>query len=191
MCEAGRIKHHLKHNLWRSESTVVFVGYQAEGTTGRALLDGTKSVKLFGETIDVRAEIVQLQGVSGHADQAGLLRWLKAFSPPPKQIFVVHGESSVCEEFAQLISQHCHTAAVAPNYGASWILNPLSQLNPGIPREQMKSSVKSAVPSGVFARLVASGQRLLEVIQHNRGGTNKDLAKFADQINNLCDKWDR
>ena len=74
MCEAGRIKHHLKHNLWREESTVVFVGYQAVGTTGRAILEGAPNIKLFGETIDVRAEIVALQGVSGHADQAGLLR---------------------------------------------------------------------------------------------------------------------
>lgn len=191
MCEAGRIKHHLKHNLWRPESTVIFVGYQAEGTTGRALLEGAKSVKLFGETIDVRAEIVQLQGVSGHADQAGLLRWLDAFSPPPKQVFVVHGESSVCDTFTQLISQHCHTSAVAPNYGAVWELDPVRQLNPGIPREQMKAAAKTSAPSGVFGRLLAAGKRLMEVIQHNQGGTNKDLAKFADQINSLCDKWDR
>ena len=190
MCEAGRIKHHLKHNLWRPESTIVFVGYQAEGSTGRALLDGASSIKLFGETIDVRAEIVQLQGISGHADQAGLLRWLDAFYPSPKQIFVVHGESSVCDEFAKLVSQHCRIPAIAPYYSSSWELNPLRQIDAGIPREQMKPRSKSS-SSSVFSHLMDAGQRLLDVIQRNRGGANKDLIKFTNQINDLCDKWDR
>ena len=103
MCDAGRIRHHLKHNLWRAESTIVFVGFQAIGTLGRSLLEGTKTVKLFGESITVNANIVRLHGISGHADQAGLLRWLSAFEQKPKRVFVVHGEASVCDSFAALL----------------------------------------------------------------------------------------
>ena len=92
MCEAGRIRHHLKHNLWDPKNSIVFVGYQAEGTLGRALIDGVKEVKLFGETVIVAAEIHNLEGFSGHADQNGLMDWLGGFQKIPKQIFLVHGE---------------------------------------------------------------------------------------------------
>jgi len=105
MCDAGRIRHHLKHNLWDAKSSVVFVGFQAEGTLGRAILDGLKEVKLFGETIKVNAEIYNLQGFSGHADQAGLLAWLGGFKAKPKEIFLVHGEEAAKVVFAQKIKE--------------------------------------------------------------------------------------
>ena len=92
MCDAGRIRHHLKHNLWRPECRVLFVGYQAEGTLGRLLLDGAKKVKLFNEEIEVNAVIDTLPGVSGHADKAGLIRWLGGFETKPELIFVNHGD---------------------------------------------------------------------------------------------------
>ena len=92
MCEVGRIKHHLKWNLWRPECTVLFVGYQAEGTLGRKLLNGEKLVKIFGEEIGVNAEIRYLDAFSGHADQDGLLRWVNDLKIKPKTIFLVHGE---------------------------------------------------------------------------------------------------
>ncbi|UUM13256.1 MBL fold metallo-hydrolase [Clostridiaceae bacterium HFYG-1003] len=93
MAEAGRIRHHLKHNLWRPESTVVFVGYQAEQTLGRLILDGKKEVRIFGEEIAVEARIEQLTGLSGHADQRGLIEFVEAFTVnPPKKIFLVHGD---------------------------------------------------------------------------------------------------
>lgn len=101
MCEAGRIRHHLKHNLWDPKNSIVFVGYQAEGTLGRALLDGVKEVKLFGETVIVAAEIHNLEGFSGHADQNGLLDWLGGFQKIPKQIFLVHGEEQSKIDFAK------------------------------------------------------------------------------------------
>ncbi|EJW92469.1 metallo-beta-lactamase family protein, partial [gut metagenome] len=104
MCEAGRIRHHLKHNLWRPENTVLFVGYQANGTLGRALVEGVDRVRLFGETIEVRCQIRTLSGVSGHADNAGLLNWASAFEPRPKKFFVVHGEDSVTDTFAERLS---------------------------------------------------------------------------------------
>lgn len=92
MCEAGRIRHHLKHNLWRPECTILFVGYQAIGTLGRNIVEGAKEVRLFGETIEVNAKIHQLAGVSGHADKKGLLNWIHHFDQKPQTVFVVHGE---------------------------------------------------------------------------------------------------
>lgn len=191
MCEAGRIKHHLKHNLWREESTVVFVGYQANGTTGRVLFEGAKSIKLFGETIDVKAEIVALEGVSGHADQAGLLRWLGAFSPAPAHVFVVHGENTVCDEFVGIVAERLQTAVDAPLYNASYDLLTNSLLAAGVkptPRKVSSAATPPAV-SNSFARLLAAAHRLSSVIEKNRHSANKDLARFADQIQSLCDKW--
>ena len=103
MCEAGRIRHHLKHNLWDSRNSIVFVGYQAEGTLGRSLIQGAEEVKLFGETIHVGAEIYNLEGFSGHADQKGLLDWLGGFQVKPKQIFLVHGELDSKKDFAEIV----------------------------------------------------------------------------------------
>lgn len=105
MCEAGRIRHHLKHTLWDSRNSIVFVGYQAEGTLGRMLVEGAKEVRLFGETIMVGAEIHNLEGFSGHADQKGLLDWLGGFQMSPKQIFLVHGELESKKDFAKLIGE--------------------------------------------------------------------------------------
>ena len=86
MCEAGRIRHHLKHNLWRKESTILFVGYQAKGTLGRIILEGAKSVNLFGEEIEIQAEIRRLAGISGHADNNGLLKWIGSFEKKPEKV---------------------------------------------------------------------------------------------------------
>ena len=104
MCEAGRVRHHLKHNLWDKKNSVVFVGYQAEGTLGRAILDGVESVTLFGEDIQVNAEIHSLEGFSGHADQNGLFAWISNFKNPPKEVFLVHGEEESKVTFAKLIN---------------------------------------------------------------------------------------
>lgn len=103
MCEAGRIRHHLKHNLWDPNSSVVFVGYQAEGTLGRLLVNGIRDVALFGEAIHVNAEIYNLEGFSGHADRNGLISWLKGFRRKPSQLFLVHGEEESKMELADTI----------------------------------------------------------------------------------------
>ena len=193
MCDAGRIRHHLKHNLWRPECTILFVGYQAVGTLGRTLIDGAVNVKLFGETIDVQAEICQLTGLSGHADREGLLAWVNAFSPKPKRVFVIHGEDEVENIFAQTLTEQGFTAC-APYNGEQWAIGAEGAvcLQEGSRvRLEHKPSEGASRAATVFQRLVSAGKRLLRVIEHNEGGANKDLAKFADQINALCDKWDR
>ena len=190
MCEAGRIRHHLKHNLWRPESLVLFVGYQANGTMGRAILEGAKSVRLFGEEVEIRAEIRKMEGTSGHADKNGLLHWINEFEPKPKKVFVVHGEDSVCDEFVECLKKEYGYCAEAPYTGASYSLID-GQMIEGGNREKKSRRVIARRNNSIYDRLVAAGKRLLTVITHNEGGANKDLAKFTDQINALCDKWDR
>ncbi|MBQ3105618.1 MAG: MBL fold metallo-hydrolase [Lachnospiraceae bacterium] len=190
MCEAGRIRHHLKHNLWREDSTVLFVGYQAVGTLGRTLLEGASEVRLFGETIEVKARIARLAGISGHADKGGLLTWIQGFEKKPKRVFVVHGEGEVCDSFAECLREEYGYETYAPYSGTRFDLigNRFLYEAVSVPIRK-KPEAKRA--SDVFARLLAAGQRLLSVIRSNEGGSNKDLAKFTDQINSLCDKWQR
>ncbi|MBP3475353.1 MAG: MBL fold metallo-hydrolase [Lachnospiraceae bacterium] len=188
MCEAGRIRHHLKHNLWRPECTILFVGYQAVGTLGRAIVEGAKEVKLFGEPIEIRSRIMKLAGMSGHADKNGLINWVEGFTQKPKKVFVVHGEDSVCKLFTECLKIEHGISAYAPYSGTRFDLISSSFIYEAEPVAVKK---KAHGVSDVFARLLASGQRLIAVIHKNEGGANKDLAKFADQINSLCDKWER
>lgn len=190
MCEAGRIRHHLKHNLWRSDSTIVFVGYQTRGTLGRSLLEGAERVKLFGEQIEVKAKITKISGISGHADKNGLLKWINAFTErPPKRVFVVHGEDRVCDEFARTLQDSGYIAS-APYSGTVFDLIHGEFLKEEHPvAAKKKAAAKRA--SDMFQRLMTAGQRLISVIRKNEGLSNKETAKFTDQINALCDKWDR
>ena len=195
MCEAGRIRHHLKHNLWRPESTILFVGYQAEGTLGNALLNGVESVKLFGEEITVRAHIRQMDGISGHSDEPLLLSWLSALKDnPPIKVFVNHGADEVTDLFAQTIREVFGWDAEAPYSGGTYELGShVRCLDPGITERIPERTPRQAASraSAVFERLLMAGRRLMSVIEHNRGGANKDLGKFTNQIEALCNKWDR
>ncbi len=103
MCEAGRIKHHLKHNLWDEKASIIIVGYQANYTLGRAIVDGVKDVTIFGEKIHINAEVYSLEGFSGHADKDGLFEWLSAFKKMPKEVFLVHGEDEGKSAFAKRV----------------------------------------------------------------------------------------
>lgn len=187
MCDAGRIRHHLKHNLWRPECAVVFVGYQANGSLGRLLLDGIQEVKLFGETVAVHARIVNFKGLSAHAGRSALIAWAQAFAPAPKEIFVTHGDEAVSVQFAATL-QALGLRAHAPLLEESYDLLAQRSVAPGrVPEARRKASRVSAA----FERLLALGKRLLEVIAHNEGGANRDLNQFGDEIQALIDKWDR
>ena len=190
MCEAGRIRHHLKYNLWRPECAVVFVGFQAEGTLGRMLVDGVKQVKLFGEQIAVKAQIYNFKALSGHADRSGLLEWIGSFQKKPKRVFIVHGEQLTAEDFAEELRRRDFDAYV-PNFEAVADLAANRIVSEGVAPETRRPMRGAGKGASAFGRLVSAGQRLLRVIRRNEGGANKDLAKFADQILSLCDKWDR
>lgn len=193
MCEAGRIRHHLKHNLWRSDSTILFVGYQSSGTLGRTITDGADTVRLFGETVKVNATIAQLDGISGHADMNILLDWLNGFEKKPKTVFVNHGNDTVCDDFAATIEEKLSIYATAPYNSAEYDLISGVCLEKGNANKIKKSANNNGIykESSAFKRLVSVGRRLMTIIDKYRQGANKDIAKFADQITSLCDKWDK
>ena len=190
MCEAGRIRHHLKHNLWGGENTVLFVGYQAEGSLGRKLQNGAQYVRLFGEDITVNAEIAALHGTSGHADQAGLLRWLAGFQERPQKVFVNHGDDGACIVFQKLLTQMGYNTE-APYSGAEYDLLTDSMTvyadSKPIRREQLVKG--SARARAVYGELLAAAEALLAFVKTCKGRANKDNAKLASQIRNLIEKW--
>lgn len=191
MCEAGRIRHHLKHNLWRENSTILFVGYQAEGTLGRKLLGGAKSVNLFGEEIQVNAKIASVAGISGHADRDMLLGWLASMTTAPAKVFVNHGDDIVCESFAQTIYNKLRFSATAPHSGDAYDLFSGECVERGKVVKITKVSDGRRRANLAFDKLMAACQRLKTIIELSRGLSNKELAKFTDQLNDLCDKYAR
>lgn len=190
MCDAGRIRHHLKHNLWRSECTVLFAGYQAIGTLGRSLIEGAKVVRLFGETIDVEAHIEQLDGLSGHADKNGLLTWIQAFKKKPERVFMVHGDDAVCTSFANLLRTEYDLQADAPFSGSVFDLTAGEWVKQTVGIPIRKETARQKENRSIFELLVAAGERLMRVIRANRDCSNKDIKKFTADVQALCDKWE-
>ena len=189
MCEAGRIRHHLKHNLWRYDSTILFVGYQANGTLGRTIHDGAKEVKLFGETIEVNAKIDFLDGISGHADKKGLINFINGFETTPKRIFVNHGDDDSVEDFTECLNSEYGYKAVAPYSGTVYdlITNEAAVVTEGVPID--KHSRKSIASHRTYDKLLLAIDRLRRIALKFEGRANKDIAKFAVDVANLCDKW--
>ncbi len=190
MCEAGRIRHHLKHNLWREESLVLFVGYQAEGSLGRRLIDGARSVSLFGETVSVNAEISSLHGTSGHADRDGLLGWLQGFKTRPSFVIVNHGDPNSCEAFKDLLLSKGYQAD-APYSGTEYDLfsGKMTVYCEGKPIDRVKEYKSGARADQIWRELVREGERLLALVKGRRGKPNKDNAKLTSQIRDLIEKW--
>ena len=189
MCDAGRIRHHLKHNLWRPECTVVFVGFQGEGTLGRSLLNGVDKVKMFGEEIAVRARIVNFQGLSSHADRDHLISWISDFTEQkPQHVFVVHGDREVAPYFAKTVAD-LGFQAHAPQYTEVYDLVADAVVEKGyLPERKVKAGFGKA--SAAYERLVAVGQMVVEFIRRSKGRDNKTLARYADQLRQLLDKWE-
>ncbi len=190
MCEAGRIRHHLKHNLWRSDSIILFVGYQAGDSLGRRLQDGVPCVTLFGEEITVNAEIATLQGTSGHADRDGLVKWLQGFRKKPDKIFVNHGDEEACEDFkTHLISLGYD--AMAPYSGTEYDLckGRITAYTEGKRINASRSYKTASRADQVYKEMVAQAQRLLKLVTERKGRTNKENARLTNQIRSLIDKW--
>lgn len=190
MCDAGRIRHHLKHNLWRADSTIVFVGYQAEGSLGRRLLDGVDKVKLFGETIEVNAKIIKLDGISGHADQAGLIRWLKGFENRPEKIFLVHGEPDVFPTFEAKIRQELGWDAYSPYYTDVFDLVTGQQVYVAPKTVQVKPRTQTGI-SKIYAALLKALDRLTAAVKKAGKYPNEDLRQATKAIEDICEKLER
>ena len=192
MCEAGRIRHHLKHNLWRPECTVLFVGYQVEGTLGRRLLDGVKYVNLFGEDVRVAASIQTLEGISAHADVNQLIDWISSIKKLPEKVYVNHGADSVCDAFAATVTERLGIEASAPYSGDSF--DPVSgaQLAVGSRKKATHGDyLRKHRASAVWTKLHSAGMRLIGIIERSRNCNSKDLAALTSRINAICDKQEK
>lgn len=175
MCDAGRIKHHLKHNLWRADSTVLFVGYQAVGTLGRSIADGSTKVKIFGEEIQVKAAIEQIEGFSGHADQAGLLEWISHFPAGVDRVFVMHGEDTVTGIYASELQKRGYNAVVPALFDAfdtqSFVKTP------------GKIPVRE-IPQSDLGTLLARLRLKIE------GADSERAARMKEDLAALADRWE-
>ena len=201
MCTSGRIKHHLKHNLWRKECTVAFAGYQAEGTLGRRLVDGETDVRIFQEDIHVAAEIVQLQDVSAHADRNGLVRWLTDNSEKPKSVFVVHGEDSTASAYAELLRNTYGYEASAPYSGYVFDLLANTYVSTDAPEQAVSGEEKKEVireekeknvtsDNRYYNELMEKGRKLIRLIERRSDAKSSELKKFIKEIDKLISRWD-
>ena len=183
MCEAGRIRHHLKHNLWDSRNSIIFVGYQAEGTLGRLLVEGATEVKLFGETISVGAQIHNLEGFSGHADQNGLLDWIGGFQVKPKQIFLVHGETESKMDFAKKISEQFGYDPVVIMQNSEFELETGKLLNK---EDVIADALDEETVESIRARIDSIKEEMQNVLTSTHGVLEgKISAEKLNQINNI------
>lgn len=194
MCDAGRIRHHLKHNLWRPECLVLFVGYQAVGTLGRALHDGAKEVKLFNEEIEAEAEIAALPGVSGHADKRGLIAWLEGFSEKPELIFVNHGDPESADSFTACLNNELGYRAFAPYSGTEFDIaagrfTVITEGKPIVHEHKAPTAERKVNP--LFTELVRAAEALMQAVRGCEGRSNRDLRSFADSVRKLTDKIKR
>ena len=187
MCEAGRIRHHLKHNLWRSENTILFVGYQSENSLGRKILDGSKTVTLFGEDVAVNAEVCRLHGTSGHADKNGLISWLSSFETKPGTVFINHGDEDSCEAFKNELTEMGYNA-VAPYSGSSYDLLAGEPIFVSVGK-RIEKRIADSRAIAAYNALIAAARLLLSVAENFKGRPNKDTAKFTAEINSLKDRW--
>ena len=189
MCDAGRIKHHLKHNLWRPDSTILFVGYQSPGSPGRRILEGVEEIKIFGEPVAVKAKIESLRSLSGHADKNGLLEWIGGFKEKPGQVFVVHGDDEVATEFAMTLSEK-GSSAMAPFSGTRFDLatGKFIEITRGV---LLSKAAKARMVSESYTRLKLTSKKLQEMIEASTGLPNKDLEKFTKDLEKLMEKYKR
>ena len=194
MCEGGRIRHHLKHNLWNPLNVILFVGYQAVGTLGRVLVDGADEVKLFGEDIAVRAEILQLPGVSGHGDMDELTRWITHLAPAPRHVFVNHGEDAVCERFAERLHDEFGLETSAPYSGTVYDLAAGAVVTEALPQPVKKAApaqMGKPSPKPLFEKLMLAAKRLYDLMSHSEGRSNRDVERMTRRINDLCNEWEK
>jgi len=149
MCTAGRIKHHLKHNLWRPGASIVIVGFQAAGTTGRKIVEGAESVKIFHENVAVRAKVFTIGGFSAHADQKGLLNWISNFAESRPRVFIVHGEPTSGAILAGKIGEDFGLETHIPQWKESLLLEPREMKTEAMPKEEVPLDASHYMMNGI------------------------------------------
>ena len=190
MCEAGRVRHHLKHNLWHPNNLILFVGYQAEGSLGRKLQEGADIVRLFGDDIVVKAEIASLKGTSGHADQQGLIDWMEGFIEKPQVVFINHGADESMTAFQKLLKEKGYNTE-APFSGTEYdlITGRMTIFSDARPISRQQITKGHARSQSIFRDLISAAEALLQLCYTRKGCTNKENAKLTSQILNLIQKW--
>ena len=188
MCEVGRIKHHLKHNLWDARNTILFVGYQAPGTLGRSIVDGAKKVKIFGEEIAVNARIEYIEGYSGHADQEWLMNFIYSFIEKPKHIFLVHGEEESQDVLKEKIEKEAQIPVIIPEFGDTYELNEELTLTHTVNK-------KAHIPVGIKNELINRLEKLKDEIKdmdlavrediQNPGLKDEDMFRINEKMKEL------
>ena len=184
MCDAGRIKHHLKHNLWKKDATIIFVGYQAVGTTGRAILDGADSVKIFGDRVMINAAVERIEGLSGHADKAGLLKWINEFDKKPKKVFITHGEEQVALAFGEELKAEGFDVVV-PNFAQVYDTRTEGLFETAT---EQKGISKSEDEQNDYMRAISVIKRFMSSNDPNSADV-KNSEAFLKDVKNLVDKW--
>lgn len=193
MAEAGRIRHHLKHNLWKQNATILFVGYQSNGTLGRLLVDGAREVRLFQEDIEVHAQIKVLHAISGHADMDGLTAWAKSFEPRPVRYFITHGEESVAESFADRLENMGMTCEV-PYNGDVWDLLADKPFATGsralVEKGKKREPSRNVKTSTANSLLQSASDRMRALLNESTNYSNGLKTKLAEQLFKLLRKWE-
>lgn len=175
MCEVGRIKHHLKHNLWNPNSTILFVGYQAPGTLGYSIVHGAKKVKIFGEEIAVNARVEYIEGYSGHADQEGLMNFIYSFISKPKHIFLVHGEAEAQEIFKEKVESETGIPVTIPEFGETYDVKEQIEMTHKIERK-----VSKTIKSEIIERLEKLKSEMNDMDQYVRQDVNNENLRDED-----------
>jgi metallo-beta-lactamase family protein len=201
MCDSGRIQHHLKHHLWRESSHIVIIGYQAEGTVGRRIVDGAKTIRLFGEEIAVRAHIHTLGGFSAHADQKGLLEWLSHFKNPRLEVFVNHGEEKISMGLGELIRQQFHFRTAIPQWREKrFLFVPEKEIMPemvtpekGVPEERVEEvSAPGGTLSALFRHLDRNYKKLRRKLKRERlKGKEFTDSRWLRQLEEINEKLEK
>ena len=191
MCDGGRIRHHLKHTLWDRRNTILFAGYQANGTLGRMIFDGVSPVRILGEEIDVKAQIALLSGISGHADMNGLISWISGFSNKPSFIFVNHGDPDSCEGFAGKVTERFGIPASAPYSGSEYNLIRNGWIRLTGPVYKAKKATEKTNPSArkkkesAYYELREAVSALDLYTQKLEGRSNHELKQITARIRSL------
>ena len=189
MCDIGRIKHHLKHNLWNPNNTILFVGYQAPGTLGRTIVEGAEKVKIFGEEISINARIEYIEGYSGHADQEWLLNFVYSFIQKPKHIFLVHGEPEGQEVLKEKIIKNTNIPVTIPKFGEKYdirdipLLEDRIEISKKLETKQLRTDILSEIDK--LRDEVQDATNTNKIKDYSREESENEISELTNRVEDL------